>query len=186
MDVLEQLLKKGVKKFTKDVIVEGRRYTDITKAKNWAYNVKTFGNQAAEAVRTGKISITQLKKGIEVRGATKVWQSKTKEAIDAYGEVKDGATLYRIGKKGTQKTGSDAQYWSIEDPRINPEAYAEKYNMRLEDVQNADFIETSKVKSGGDFITREAGTMPGSNNKGQGIEVVVPKGGATGNKIVDL
>ena len=49
-----------------------------------------------------------------------------------------------------------------------------------------DFIETAQVKSGTVFITRKAGTAPGSANKGTGIEVVTEVGGTTNNVITNI
>lgn len=65
---------------------------------------------------------------------------------------------------------------------MNPEGYAKKYNIPVENTKNADFIETAKLKQNANFITREAGTAPGSTNKGKGIEIVVEEGGTTGKR----
>jgi len=56
----------------------------------------------------------------------------------------------------------------------------------LENIKNADFVETAKLKKGAKFITREAGDAPGSTNTGRGIEVVVEKGGTTKNVVTPI
>ena len=64
--------------------------------------------------------------------------------------------------------------------------WAKKYNVPVENIKNADFIETATLKKEANFITREAGDAPGSANSGKGIEVVVDKGGTTNNVIVPI
>ncbi|TNE54018.1 MAG: hypothetical protein EP338_09000 [Bacteroidetes bacterium] len=64
LDVLEQLLKKGAKKFSHDVIIEGRKYLageSVKKMKDYAYNVKKFGKEAAEKYRRGEITKEEAK-----------------------------------------------------------------------------------------------------------------------------
>ena len=56
VDVLEQMAKKGVRKFATDIIVDGRKFvagTDITTIRKWAYNVKKFGKETAEYLSSG-------------------------------------------------------------------------------------------------------------------------------------
>jgi hypothetical protein len=143
--------------------------------KDWAWNVKQYGHQAAEALWQGKVSIEQLTKGISTsRG--KAWQSKTTEAIEAVGEVQQGATLYRVGTLGNSHA-AEAQYWSLENPADylnDPAAFAEKFGIPAEHLSDGTmFIETGKMKGGAEFITREA---PGAGSNGGGaIEVVTDK-----------
>ncbi len=113
-------------------------------------------------------------------------QSLRVGALKAAAEAKSGATLYRIGTTGISAQGEAAQYWSLENPLINPEAYARKYNVPLENIKNADFIETANLKKGANFITRGVGEAPGSINTGKGIEVVVEKSGTTNNLITPI
>lgn len=113
-------------------------------------------------------------------------QSLSKKAILGALEVKEGAILYRIGTKGLSKTGAEAQFWSLENPLTDPIKYAEKYNVPLKNIQNANFIETATLKKGAKFITREAGSAPGSINAGKGIEAVIENGGATNNVIKSI
>jgi RHS repeat-associated protein len=110
-------------------------------------------------------------------------QSLSKKAILSALEVKEGATLYRIGTKGISNTGAEAQFWSLENPLLEPLKYSEKYNVPLKNIQNADFIETATLKKGAKFITREAGSATGSANIGKGIEAVIERGGTTNNVI---
>ena len=113
-------------------------------------------------------------------------QSLSVGALKGAAEAKGGATLYRIGTTGKSAQGAAAQFWSLENPLADPEAYATKYNVPLENVKNADFIETATLKKGSNFVTREAGAAPGSANTGKGIEVVVDKGGTTNNLITPI
>jgi len=113
-------------------------------------------------------------------------QSASKAATAAIQEVNSGVTLYRIGTKGLSKTGPEAQFWSLENPLTNPEAYAIKYNIPLKNIKNADFIETATLKPGAKFVTQEAGHAPSSANSGKGIEVVVEKGGTTNNVVTPI
>jgi hypothetical protein len=113
-------------------------------------------------------------------------QSKTVAALGGAAKAKNGATLYRIGTTGKSAQGSAAQFWSLENPLVNPEAYAKKYNVPIENIKNADFIETAKLKPDVNFITREAGSAPGSTNIGKGIEVVVEQGGTINNVITPI
>jgi len=110
-------------------------------------------------------------------------QGLSKEAFNAVSQVKNGATVYRLGTKGVSATGASAQFWSLENPLLDKVAFAEKYNVPIENIKNADFIETATVKIGANFVTKEAGSAPGSANKGKGIEVVVEVGGTTNNVI---
>jgi RHS repeat-associated protein len=113
-------------------------------------------------------------------------QSKTIGALGGAGKAKSGSTLYRIGTTGKSAEGAAAQFWSLENPLANPEAYAKKYNVPIENIKNADFIETANLKPDANFITREAGSAPGSANTGKGIEVVVEHGGTTNNVITPI
>ena len=113
-------------------------------------------------------------------------QSLTVGALKGAVEAKNGATLYRIGTTGKSVQGATAQFWSLENPLLDPEGYAKKYNIPLENIKNADFVETAKLKKGAKFITREAGDAPGSTNTGRGIEVVVEKGGTTKNVVTPI
>lgn len=113
-------------------------------------------------------------------------QSLTIGALKGAAEVKTGATLYRIGTQGVSAQGEAAQFWSLENPLLDPEGYAKKYNVPLANVKNANFIEVATLKKGANFVTREAGSAPGSANTGKGIEVVVDKAGTTNNKITPI
>ncbi|MEZ4909512.1 MAG: hypothetical protein R2774_01490 [Saprospiraceae bacterium] len=98
-------------------------------------------------------------------------------------KAKQGATLYRIGTEGISVQGPKAQFWALENPLENPEKFAKDYNVPLENIKNANFIETAVLKKDANFITREAGQAPGSLNTGTGIEVVVEQGGTINNVI---
>lgn len=83
--------------------------------------------------------------------------------------------VYRIGTRGINMTGKEAQYWALEHP-INP-SYGGRYGMPQGNFEKADFIEVGRVKSGTSFVTRRA---PGvGKNVGGEIEVVVPEGAVT-------
>jgi hypothetical protein len=113
-------------------------------------------------------------------------QSLSVSAIKAAADVTQGKTLYRIGTKGVSAQGAEAQFWSLENPLLDPEGYAKKYNVPLENIQNADFMETATLKKDANFVTTEAGTAPGSANTGKGIEVVVDQGGTTNNVVTPI
>ncbi|MGV3629597.1 MAG: RHS repeat-associated core domain-containing protein [Bacteroidota bacterium] len=86
IDVLEQLVKKGAKKFASDVIIEGRKFAkgaSIKQMKAWAWNVKEYGKDFAQLISKGDVTISQAKtliangiKGFK-REANGAW-SKTK------------------------------------------------------------------------------------------------------------
>lgn len=105
-------------------------------------------------------------------------QSSSIKAIFARGDVESGAKLYRLGTLD-KSHGPEAQFWSLENPISNPQAYAKKYGMPVENVLNADFIEVGTLKPGTNFITRPAPPIPGKSAQGSGggIEVVVPANG---------
>jgi len=106
--------------------------------------------------------------------------------MKAAANVTQGNTLYRIGTTGVSAQGAEAQFWSLENPLLDPEGYAKKYNVPLENIQNADFIETAILKKDANFVTTEAGSAPGSANTGKGIEVVVDPGGTTNNVVTPI
>jgi RHS repeat-associated protein len=64
VDVLEKISKQGIKKFSKEVLVEGRKYLDVKKAKDWAFNVKRYGKNLAEQYRKGELSKLQVEEAI--------------------------------------------------------------------------------------------------------------------------
>jgi RHS repeat-associated protein len=167
----------AVKNF-EDNVINGNSYSRSKYLAEFGTNILTayisskgMGTFASFASKTVKTSFNIAK------------QSLTVNALKAAVKAKAGATLYRIGTTGKSAQGAAAQFWSLENPLLDPEGYAKKYNVPLENVKNADFIETAKVKNGANFITREAGEAPGSANTGKGIEVVVDKGGTTNNVI---
>jgi len=67
IDVLEQIAKKGGKKFAHEIIIEGRKFAkgaSVQQLQTWANNVKTFGKKAAEDLELGRYSISSLKSAI--------------------------------------------------------------------------------------------------------------------------
>jgi hypothetical protein len=106
-------------------------------------------------------------------GSGKALQDMGKEALAVRDQVENGASVYRLGTRGSSNTGAKAQFWSPEHP-LTP-GYGNKYGIPQENIDKADFIETAIIKDGGNFITRPA---PGvGSNAGGAIEVVVPEGG---------
>jgi len=104
-------------------------------------------------------------------------QELSSDAIAAVDKVNNGATMYRIGTLGRSQAG-EAQFWALENPLSNPQAFAKKYGMPIENIQNANFIEMGTIKPGVNFITRMAPPAPGNPlGWGGGIEVVVPANG---------
>jgi RHS repeat-associated protein len=121
-------------------------------------------------------------------GTRTAYQSTTVESLEASQKVYNGATLYRLGTSGVSKTGSEAQFWSLENPlTMSAEEYAKKYGIKLSNVKNADFIETATLRPGAKYITRQAPTMEGAPaGAGGGMEAVVEKGGTIGNVITPI
>ena len=99
-------------------------------------------------------------------------QSTTPEALAARQQVTDGATLYRTGTMGKSQA-AEAQFWSLENP--SSPGYAQRYGIPEENVANADFVETAKIKPGTSFETRPAPAV--GSNLGGGIEVVTESNG---------
>ena len=112
-------------------------------------------------------------------------QSLTVNALKGAAQA-NGSMLYRIGTTGKSAEGAAAQFWTLENPLLDPEGYAKKYNVPIENVKNANFIETAYKKKDANFITREAGPAPGSANQGKGIEVVIEQGGTANNVITPI
>ncbi|RKN76814.1 hypothetical protein [Ulvibacterium marinum] len=103
-------------------------------------------------------------------------QSSTKSAQEARVIVENGGSLYRIGTLG-KSHAAEAQFWALENPLENPQAFSKKYGIPIENIENADFIEIGTLNKGNNFITRPAPAAPGSaTNSGGGIEVVTPSG----------
>jgi RHS repeat-associated protein len=101
-------------------------------------------------------------------------QAVSEEALNARSYVAGGGKLYRIGTIGRSEA-AEAQFWSTENPLANPQAYAKKYGIPLENIENADFVEVGTLKPGANFITRQAPKAPGNPpGWGGGIEVVTP------------
>lgn len=101
-------------------------------------------------------------------------QSQSQEAQMAVDAVNKGAPLYRGGKLGKSQTGSNAQYWSTENPLSK--RYADRYGIPVKN-QSFDFVEIGRIKPNALFITREA---PGSGRNGGGaIEIVTEEGGVS-------
>jgi len=100
-------------------------------------------------------------------------QAITKEAIIARVKVESKQTMYRIGTRGTSQTGTKAQFWSLEHPKTP--GYADRHGIKIDNVKDADFIETAELGDGREFITRHAPAW--GDAKGGAIEVVVPEGG---------
>jgi len=121
-------------------------------------------------------------------GYGKATQSTVIEALEASKKVYNGTTLYRLGTTGKSATGTEAQFWSLENPlSMSAEAYAKKYGVPLVNVQNATFIETATLKQGAKYITRPAPTaVEAPAGAGGGIEAVVQRGGTTGNVITPI
>lgn len=95
------------------------------------------------------------------------------EAIEGRAKAQSGHALYRVGTKGKNVTGKDAQFWSLEHP--SAPGYAKRYGVPEENINNSDFIEMGHLKPGTNFITRSA---PGvGKNSGGAVEVVVPERG---------
>ncbi|TRX10878.1 hypothetical protein FNW10_08980 [Flavobacterium gawalongense] len=134
-----------------------------------------------QAFKKSKLVLSAIETGYEA-----AVQSSSKEALLGSLKAQEGATLYRVGTEGVSKQGAEAQFWSLENPLLDPVKYAEKYNVPLKNVKNANFIETATLKQDAKFITREAGSAPGSANNGKGIEVVVEPGGTTNNLITPI
>ncbi|WP_018676201.1 RHS repeat domain-containing protein [Riemerella columbina] len=102
------------------------------------------------------------------------YQSNSTSAMSARLRVSSGAKLYRVGTLGKSQA-AEAQFWSLENPLKDINAYAKKYGIPVENIKNADFIEIGTLKSGHNFITRPAPAAPGSPvGAGGGIEVVTP------------
>lgn len=97
-------------------------------------------------------------------------------SLAARESVANGARLYRIGTTGRSAT-TDAQFWALENPLVDPSEFAARYGIPAENVAKWDFVETATLKPGTEFITRPAPAAPGSAFGGGGIEAVVPKGG---------
>ena len=118
----------------------------------------------------------------------KATQSTTVESLKASQKVYNGTTFYRLGTAGKSATGTEAQFWSLENPvTMGAEAYAKKYGVPLANVKNATFVETATLKEGAKYITREAPIAPGAPaGSGGGVEAVVQQGGTTGNVITQI
>ncbi|MBL7543786.1 MAG: hypothetical protein JNL11_08215 [Bdellovibrionaceae bacterium] len=102
-------------------------------------------------------------------------QDLSKDAIEVRAKAQNGQKLYRVGTRGQSKTGSNAQFWSLESPDMP--GYADRYGIPPENVLKDNFVETATLKKDVDFVTRKAPAV--KENAGGGIEVVVPESGVT-------
>jgi RHS repeat-associated protein len=76
VDVLQQIYKKGGRTFAKEVLVEGRKFVSVERAKNWAFNVKVYGKKLAEKISKGEVTGKQAKL-IKNNGFDDLQDSKT-------------------------------------------------------------------------------------------------------------
>jgi len=132
----------------------------------WTVPGPVGGAKRACGTAEGAIKGIKTPYGIANQGSDAV-------SLAARSRVNEGATLYRIGTTGKSQA-AEAQFWSLEHP-LRP-GYAQRYGIPERNIQNANFIEAAKLKTGMPFVTRPA---PGiGKNVGGGIEVVMPEGGA--------
>jgi predicted transcriptional regulator len=144
--------------------------------KNWAARFKNAENAAdvGEVLEAGSKIVDSAKNAKAViTPFGDASQAITKEAIIARAKVESKQTMYRIGTRGTSQTGTKAQFWSLEHPKAP--GYADRHGIKIDNVKNADFIETAEIKDGTEFITRHAPAW--GDAKGGAVEVVVPEGG---------
>lgn len=94
------------------------------------------------------------------------------EALAARQAIEEGATLYKLGTVEKNIGGSQAQFWSLENPILNPN-YANDYGLPFNTTP--DFLQTGVLKPGANFITRPAPGL-GINNGGM-IEAVIEENG---------
>jgi RHS repeat-associated protein len=101
-------------------------------------------------------------------------QAVSTEAQTALADVQGGATVYRQGWTGFQRT-SDAQFWAFQNPATTPN-YAGQLGMPAASTQGEYFwMMGGRVPSGTSVITRPA---PGIGaNAGGSMEAVVNPGG---------
>lgn len=132
-------------------------------------NLRTFRTALHESSK----ALVQLKK-LKIKTPYKdAEQAFSREALRARVKVEQGDNLYRIGMKGQNNTGREAQFWSLEHP-LTVSDYGYKYGVPKENITVPDFIEIGRIKSGSPFITAPAARV--GSNKGGAIEVVVPEG----------
>jgi hypothetical protein len=98
-------------------------------------------------------------------------QAQTVAALAAREQVKNGATLYRVGTMG-KSHASEAQFWALEHP--STPGFAARYGIPPENVVKADFVETAVMRPGAPFVVTHAVGVPGA--PGGGLEVVVAPG----------
>jgi hypothetical protein len=101
-------------------------------------------------------------------------QELSAEAIIARDKARSGGILYRIGTRGINMTGDQAQFWSLRNPLSTP-GYAAMHGVPSSGMAKPDFIEMAVLKNEINFITRAS--PPYGTNPGGAVEVVVPKGG---------
>jgi hypothetical protein len=98
-------------------------------------------------------------------------QAQSSEAFAVRKSVEEGATLFKTGTLG-KSFATESQFWSVEHP--STPGFAGRYGIPPQNVANADFTVTGRLKPGGKFVTRIAPAAGG--NPGGGIEVVVEEG----------
>lgn len=96
-------------------------------------------------------------------------QLDSPEAWAALKLAKSGSPLFRLGKTGVSKA-SEAQFWSLKDPRkMNPKEFAKSFGIPKENA-NFNFLIVGRLFGGKHAITRSAPSAGG--NPGGSIEVV--------------
>lgn len=114
----------------------------------WGYDAAKFGYGAYRVWRAG--TAARAIKPIAIPYGQAI-QSASAAALAARAEVREGATLYRIGTMGKSQA-AEAQLWALESP-LSP-GYASRYGTPAENVANANFIETATLTPGTPFVTR--------------------------------
>ena len=108
-------------------------------------------------------------------------QSGLPSALKLRNDVENGIPLFRGGTMGRSAAG-EGQFWSLENPLS--ENYADKMGIPMENYKYPDFVECGTLVPGTNFVIRPAPRV--GNNKGGGIEVVVPPNGVKLNSFNTL
>jgi len=134
--------------------------------KYWATTIRFRPKGYSYNIFTGK-------KGIATPYGV-AYQDPSAAFVAIRNQVKNGMTLYKIGRTGTGVT-AEAQFWAVEYPKSQIFPY--RSGIPPQNVPGVNFAQTGTLKPHTAFITRPAAPAPNFPFSGGSVEVVVPPGG---------
>ncbi|WP_291131252.1 RHS repeat domain-containing protein [Flavobacterium sp. UBA7682] len=176
IDALEQIAKKGGKKFAKDVIVEGRKFasgSSVKQMKNWAFNVKTYGIKAAKDFEAGKYSISSFKSAISksVEFGAKNTKGHLIKHADVFGLDKSAQELQKMipelqeAASNFAKNADEIRIGKWDDTFDDVTFYKKGNDYMVKDNKTGNFVTAGKGVSGNKKYNAATAVKAPSNEK---------------------